>query len=48
MLPNNVESLDIQTLDPFPDENDPSKWMVVETWNELDENAFKKLDAVIK
>ncbi|KAK7871266.1 hypothetical protein R5R35_007552 [Gryllus longicercus] len=44
VLPNPIESLDVQTLDPFPNDDDCSKWMVVETVNPLDYNVFKKLD----
>ncbi|XP_049783138.1 RNA pseudouridylate synthase domain-containing protein 1-like [Schistocerca cancellata] len=44
VIPNDIESIDIQTADPFENENNPHTWMVVEALNDLDENVFKKLD----
>lgn len=44
VLPNPMESLDVQTTDPFPNEGNCHKWMVVETLNRLDYRVFQKLD----
>nr|CAD7414207.1 unnamed protein product [Timema poppensis] len=44
VLPNNVELLDFQTLDPFTSSDPRNCWSPVETVNVLDDRVFEKLD----
>nr|CAD7576398.1 unnamed protein product [Timema californicum] len=44
VLPNNVELLDFQTLDPFTSSDPRNCWSPVETVNILDDRVFEKLD----
>ncbi|KAJ9586314.1 hypothetical protein L9F63_020022 [Diploptera punctata] len=44
VLVNSVESLNVQTLDPFSSDIAANKWMPVETINNINDASFLKLD----